>query len=214
MPNHTAPSLHVVVFDVNVYLDAAQLVGEPFDWSKFNELAVRHANAVVPARDARIDSLRALSLCTSNRFAGSEPLEVWTSSHIDALVVRKARQPVTGKTPEDRGLGWRVEHAEGLLEELVYGLVFRPDGGGTVGDLNIPAGTPPLSHEDGLVYQTAKMAGDNEKSFKYCITRDEEFRKNAPHSDIITLYPHEWIFLVRRSRFAASTALMKPPTAD
>lgn len=213
MPRYTGPSLHVVVFDVNVYLDAAQLVGEPFSWSRFQALAVKYANTVVPADDARIDSLRALSLCTSDRFAGSQPLEVWTSNHIDALVVRKARQPITGAKPEDRGLGWESHHAEDLLEELVYGLVYRPiAGGGSVGDLTIPAGTPPLSHEDGMVYRTAKVASDRENTIGYCVTRDKEFRMRAPHSDIITLYPQEWIHLVRRSRFAVSTAVMKPPT--
>lgn len=32
------PQLHVVVFDVNVYLDVADRVGPPFTWEKFDSL--------------------------------------------------------------------------------------------------------------------------------------------------------------------------------
>jgi hypothetical protein len=139
----------------------------------------------------------------SGRFAGPVPLEVWTNDHIDDLVVIKASQPRDGEYPEDRGLGWTADDAAGLLDDLVWGIVYDKSGGGTCKNVEIPYGSPPLSHEDGIVYRTAEQCG-GEQTVRYCITNDRAFRTAALPGDINVMYPHEWIALVRKSRFAAS----------
>lgn len=102
-----------MVFDCNVYLDVASLIGSPFTWDKFDAAAARLARVPVPhPRDATFDSLRALAACTSGRFAGDEALEVWTSSHIDRIVRGKAAQSSTANPDTGyRGLGWDAQAA-------------------------------------------------------------------------------------------------------
>ncbi len=198
-----AGETHAVVFDVNVYLDVADLIGEPFNWDAFNRLAIAHANDPLPSADGRVDSLRSIALCVSGRFAGLEPLEVWTSAHVDQLVVLKASQPDDARLPpEKRGLGWSSGSADCLLEDLVYDLVFDKTGGGSIGDGVPSRGSPPLSHEDGVVFSTAATAGEGPGLVRYCVTSDRAFRRASPQldSDVLLLYPHEWVDLVRRSR--------------
>jgi hypothetical protein len=203
---------HVVVFDVNVYLDVADLLGEPFDWTRFGEAATATAGTQLPAPDQRVDALRAIALCMSGRFAGLESLEVWTSSHIDELVVLKASQPDDRNLePEQRGLGWGADSADALLEELVYDLVFDKTGGGTLGDGVLSRDSPPLSHEDGIVFSTACEAGDGPGLVRYCVTSDNGMRQARPLScDVLILYPHEWVDLVRRSRSTYALGELRP----
>ena len=69
---------HVVVFDCNIYLDAARIIGAPFSWEAFDRAVARLARLPVPhPTDKAFDSLRAMAACTSGRFAGEEVLEVW-----------------------------------------------------------------------------------------------------------------------------------------
>lgn len=167
---------HLVVFDCNIYLDAASLLGQPFSWEAFETSAARLAKAPFPDRVNRAnDSLRALAASTSGRFAGDEALEVWTSSHIDTIVRGKARQP-TIRDPSTgyQGLGWSEEAAQALVEDLIYGIVDR-SGGGTVGDL-FPDGNPPLDHEDGMVFGACRyLAREDPLAKVYCVTRDRGF---------------------------------------
>jgi hypothetical protein len=199
---------HAVVYDVNVYLDVAELLGPPFSWAKFNNAAALYQATPLRGADRRVDSLRALALATTGRFAGPQPLQVWTSDHIDGLVATKASQPLTAEHPDDRGLGWTREQAMDLVEHLVWDLVFDMSGGGSL-DVTTSYGSPPLSHEDGLVYRTAEQCG-LEKTIRYCITNDRQFRHAELPGLIDVLYPHEWISLVRRSRFAASAPRPRP----
>ncbi|BCY13134.1 hypothetical protein [Actinoplanes sp. L3-i22] len=208
------PDLHTVVFDVNILLDVADLLGPPFAWEKFRDTAARESRSPVPhPTDRRVDSLRAVALTTSGRFAGPELLQVWTSDHIDRLVVAKATQPRHGATAETRGLGWSAEHADGLLHDFVYDLVFDMTGGGRIEILAVD-GHPPLDHEDACVFTTALQAADDAAppSIKYCVTRDRAFRR-APnlHPDVLILHPDEFVMLVRRSRGALATRKMRPP---
>ena len=196
---------HVVVFDVNVYLDVASLVGAPFTWEKFDARAAALAQISVPhPTDPRCDSLRALAACTSGRFAGDEPLEVWTNAHIDRLVRGKAQQPsrrdpVTGR----KGLGWNSVDAQTLLDELITGMITRSSGG-TLGG-HYPDGNPPLDHEDGMVYGACRLlVNDDLLARVYCVTRDREFleaRRSgriADHSLVLT--PAAFIALIRSAR--------------
>jgi hypothetical protein len=212
--NHPEPDLHTVVFDVNVLLDVAELLGPPFAWDKFRDAAVEHGAASVPnLADRRIDSLKAVALTQSGRFAGPDLLQVWSSSHIDRLLVRKAVQSRGGDTPETRGLGWSREDADGLLHDFLYDLIFEATDGGRV-ELDGVDGHPPLDHEDACVFTTALQAAADATppSIKYCVTRDRRFR-NAHHlnSNVIRLYPDEFVRLVQRSRQAlALNRLLRP----
>src|ERR1700684_3505166 len=106
------PSCHAVVYDVNVYLDVADLLGPPFTWQKFSQAAATHQMTPLLGTDRRVDSLRALALATTGLFAGQDALQVWTSAHIDGLVATKARHPLVAEHPDDRGLGWTPDAAE------------------------------------------------------------------------------------------------------
>lgn len=208
------PDLHTVVFDVNVYLDVAGLLGPPFSWEKFQDATVRYSGQPVPRRaDKRIDSLKAVAVTTSGNFAGPEPLEVWSSDHIDRLVVRKAQQRADGATPETRGLGWRPADAEALLHDLVYDLVFDMTNGARV-EIEAVDGHPPLDHEDACVFTTALQAAGEAlpPSIKYCVTNDRAFRRAADLSRNVTmLHPDEFVLLVQRSRRSLAMKRMRPP---
>ncbi|WP_350280484.1 hypothetical protein [Kribbella sp. HUAS MG21] len=215
MPTSPAHDSHVVVFDVNVFLDVASLLGPRFEATALSSASAVHIGSACPhPTDSRIDSLRALTVCTSGRFVGPQPLQVWTSSHIDHLIVHKLTQPIDGPTPELAGFGWTEAEADEFLDRLVYGLVFDMSKGGTVGDVPIPSGSPPLSHEDGCVFRTAAEAGDPTESrlLKYCVTNDRQFRKAEPNlsSEVLILYPSEWVQLVRKARIVAAMGKMKP----
>lgn len=205
---------HLVVFDCNIYLDTASLLGSPFTWEAFDAAAARLARVPVPhPQNGAYDSLRALAACTSGRFAGDEALEVWTSSHIDTIVRGKASQsssenPATGH----RGLGWTDEAAQGLIDDLVYGLIDR-SGGGSVGDL-FPDGNPPLDHEDGMVFGACRyLAGDDPLAHVYCVTRDKGFIDAytsgalSRHSHVMA--PARFIALIRAARVQYSVRRMQ-----
>lgn len=196
---------HVVVFDVNVYLDVASLLGPPFTWDKVSKAAASVARGPVPHRtDLAYDSLRAIAACTSGRFAGSESLEVWTNAHIDKMVRSKAQQPVSPNPRTGyRGLGWGGDEARALVTELIEGLTARSLGG-TLGD-TYPDGNPPLDHEDGMVYGACKwLAGDDPLCRVYCVTRDRDFiaaHSNGSltkHSYVLT--PTRFLLLLRSAR--------------
>lgn len=221
MTSAAQTELHVVVFDVNVYLDVARLLGPPFTWDKFEAASAAHHAAPVPCvDDPRVDSLRAIATCRSGYLAGRDDiLEVWTSEHIDDLVRYKAIQPTDGSTAEDRGLGWSPDDADELVTGLVHGLVFDDSRGGQVEGIRIPSGTPPLSHEDGMVFAASLKAYPDEVAVaRYCVTRDVEFRECLPDlpGEVDVLYPYEWLLYVRsaRSRYAAMTMRPRPTGLD
>ena len=190
----------MVVFDVNVILDVADLLGEPFTWAKFDAKVAAVQHYPVPAiQDERIDCLRAISYCRSGQVIPGEPLEVWTSKHIDDLIVHKATQPTNGATPELRGLGWSRANAIDLVQQLVWDLV-EGTYGYTVGELLGHEWHPPLSHEDGYVYQSAFKAGDDELSPRYCVTRDGGFRSANLPPRVDVRHPDEFIINLRRAR--------------
>lgn len=215
MQNSAAQDIHVVVFDVNVYLDVARILDPPYSLQTLGAVSAVNINSPCPhPTNPLIDSLRALALCTSGRFVGQQKLEVWTSKHIDDLVVHKLTQPIDGASPELTGFGWKMDEAEDFLHELVYGLVFDASKGGSAGDVSIAAGSPPLSYEDGRVFRTALEAGDSTDGqlIKYCITNDKEFRNNEPNlsSEVLVLYPAEWVLLVRRARNLVAMGRLRP----
>jgi hypothetical protein len=209
------PRRHIVVFDCNIYLDVANLFGAPFSWDRFNTAAARAVKDPVPhPRDRAIDSLRAIAVCGSGRFAGPETVEVWTNSHIDTIVRSKARQPTTPDAAGYRGLGWSEADAQSLVDNLVSGIAGRSNGG-TLGDYPYPDGNPPLDYEDGMVYGACrKLAGDDPLALVYCVTRDKGFlearraNKLAAHSRVLT--PSAFVALVRQARTQYSIRRLRP----
>lgn len=198
------------MFDVNIYLNVAELVGPPFTWSKLQAFAATLAGDPVPHEDPRCDSLRAIAACSTGRFAGKHPLHVWTGSHIDALVRFKAQQPNDPALyPEDRGLGWSADDAQTLVDELVWGIVHRSTGG-SVGDI-FPDGNPPLSHEDGVVYGTAKQSADGDVVCeRYCVTHDRDFLQADLPSYPRRLTPATFVALTRTARATIATQAYRP----
>ena len=205
------PGRILIVFDVNIYLDAARVLGEPFSWEKLIAFAVEAAKSPVPhPSDPAFDSVRALVSVTPGVHPDGRRLEVWTSDHVDRLVGFKASQPNNRHLDnESRGLGWSVASAQDLLEDLVGDLVWDKTEGGTVGDVQISYGTPPLSHEDGCVYATVRDAGVEGQYYeRFCITRDKEFLSSALPGDISVQHPATWLASIRR---ASRTRLMPVP---
>lgn len=206
------PTTFIVVFDVNVYLDVARYLGEPYSRARFNDEIVAITQQEGTRALTRAEwSLLALAVTSSGRLVGASPLEVWTSDHIDGLVFDKAQQPNDpGLEPEECGLGWSEQNAESLVEELVWDCVDR-SGGGQV-RVSVPRGSPPLSHEDGLVYATARdAAGGNELAERIVVTSDEQFLREPG-----LCYPRVWrparfVQYVRAERSKSGMAAMPRP---
>ena len=206
---------HAVVFDCNIYLDVARLLGPPFSWEKFNAAAANLTKAPVPhPTDPAHDSLRAIAMCTSGKFAGDEVLEVWTNSHIEKVVRGKAQQPTIPEPATGyRGLGWRHEHAQGLVDELIVTLTEQSNGG-TLG-AHYPDGNPPLDHEDGVVYGACRsVSAEDPVCRTYCVTRDKGFL-DAYDSGLLSnhspvLPPAKFIALMRSARAQYSIRGMRP----
>ncbi|MBN7559866.1 hypothetical protein [Mycobacteroides abscessus] len=191
----------VVVFDVNIYVDLAELIEQPFDWGKLEAAAAGYWNDPLPHhRNARYDSLRAVLMSKSGHVGTGERLEVWTSEHIDNLVIKKVQQ----KAVDTTNSAWTPRNAMDLHDELVNTLVYDMTRGGSVGRVLDPLNHPPLDHEDGCVMRTVESAGDMPESPRYCITRDgpfrEAFRRNELEPSVQVLYPHEWVIALRQAR--------------
>ncbi|MBS1673883.1 MAG: hypothetical protein JSS74_07955 [Actinobacteria bacterium] len=199
-----ATQRHVVIFDCNVYLDIAETLGEPYTLQAFNQRAAQIGRDPLPHSNSRNDSLRAVAVCTSGRFAGAETLEVWTSDHIDRMVRNKATHPTTEDAVTGfKGLGWSQANAEALVNDLVYGIVSA-SGGGTIGQ-NFPDGNPPLDHEDGLVYGACREIMRSDALCRiYCVTNDHgfltDYRQGKLPNHAAVLAPAQFVALVRAAR--------------
>jgi hypothetical protein len=193
----------IVVFDVNIYLDVAELLGVPVSWASLQQKMAQVAGCIVPwIEDERVDSLKAISYASRGHVIPGEPLEVWSSDHIDETVFWKATQAPNSGAPEDSGLGWSDADATTLLERLVRDLVYDKTNGGGV-EVTKPHSWSAVSHEDGQVYETAYRAGDFEGSPRICVTRDNDFREAAPYlsARVDIMYPWEFVqYLQRASR--------------
>jgi hypothetical protein len=191
----------IVIFDVNIYVDLAELIAQPFEWDKLEAAALGHWNDPLPhGTNARYDSLRAVLMSKIGTVGTGESLEIWTSDHIDNLVIEKVRQ----KAIDTTSAAWTHDNAVDLHDELVNTLVYDMTRGGSVGRILNPLNHPPLDQEDGCVMRTAERAGDLPESPRYCITRDREFRETCRQHllepSVQVLYPHEWIAALRRAR--------------
>ncbi|MGB3762725.1 MAG: hypothetical protein WA966_05825 [Ornithinimicrobium sp.] len=203
---------HVVVFDVNVWLDIARIFGpHGFSWDAMTEFVVGHAREPVPSRTvAGLDSALAISLCRDGKFPGGAPLEVWTSPHLDDTLLHKLTQPLQASRPEDAGLGWASPDALSFLSNGSDELVWAMTEGTTTGEIERAEQTPPLDHEDGKVYLSALRAGD-EPVVRYLVTNDRGFREANLRGSVARLFPYEWVQLVRRSQQRVALRKLRPP---
>lgn len=193
----------IIVFDANVFLDAARALGEPFSWNGVQDLVAREQSSRFPHRERVVNSVRALALGASGRMTPSVCAQVWTSDHIDGLVRHKASQPDDPTLDErQRGLGWSWTNADALVTDLIWHVVHA-SGGDTLGRVLIPRDAPPLEHEDGLVYATARDAFDGDTTCdRLVVTSDQAFYEHASQS---TAYPRavtpaQYVELVRYMR--------------
>lgn len=184
----------LVVFDCNVYLDVARLIGAPYSAEELHRIATEQAPAPVPhPTDAAMDSLRLIAACRSGRPAGGRALQVWSSTHIRNTVAYKAQQavepdPVTGH----HGLGWDEDDAWDLVDGLVDWIVDLTNGDHL--DTVIGAvDNPPLDHEDGTVFGACRhLEGQNPLDEVFCVTRDKGFiraHRDARLSGTVTVLP-------------------------
>jgi hypothetical protein len=183
----------VVILDVNVYLDAARVVGAPFTWERLEAAGVRaRADGVPHRRDPGLDSVLTILACAGGQHADGRSLSVWTSDHINLMVASKAAHPTSGVG--NPGLGWLDADAQTLLEDLVWEVVIRSEGN-TVGEIVSAYGDPPLDHEDGTVYATARDADDPDDGYvdRVCITRDTGFLNASLPGLIQVVSPSTWI---------------------
>ncbi|MBM4487544.1 hypothetical protein GS471_16805 [Rhodococcus hoagii] len=200
---------HVVVFDINVYLDAARVLGPPIEWEEFLRRGKQLSAGQIPTYDrSGKDSVAALFHATTGVFAEPERLSVWTSNHIENGIFLKATQPTDAAHADDRGLGWSEADATTILANLHDELVWACGNGDSVA-ADIPYGPPQLGREDGLVLRTALEAGEP-WDIKYCVTKDRNFRTvGDPDGKVVVLQPHQWVRMVRDSRRAVDPA--RPP---
>jgi hypothetical protein len=212
--HESEPQNHKVVFDCNVYLDVARVLGSPFTWDSFYDVVARNAQMPVPhPTEPMIDSVRALAVCMSGKFAGGELLQVWTSDHIDDTVFYKATESVTPNSKSGHcGLGWGEAEAQMLLDDLI-GRLCVDSYGGTVG-WNGTDSNPPLDHEDGLVLGACrKLAGDDPLCQTYCVTNDKGFLRDyqagklGNHTRVLPA--RNFLALVRQARGQHSMLSMR-----
>lgn len=207
------PTRHILVLDCNIYLDIARTLGPPFDWERFDEAAAKMARTSPPHPDGHhMESLRLVAMCTSGRFAGDETIEVWTNDHINRVVRYKAMEP-TKPHPQTRsaGLGWSAEDAETLVTSLIGDLTSWSSGG-TLG-ATVPNSTPPLDHEDGMVYGACKLlAGTDPLAEVYCATRDRDFLNASANGKLEgcsrVMTPAILTAAIRQARIKASMRAM------
>ncbi|WP_339619848.1 hypothetical protein [uncultured Salinibacterium sp.] len=194
------PTTHVVVFDVNVYLGIARLLGEPFAMEDFNDRVISVGKKLEHELTKDEWCLLAVAVTSSGFLAGTSPLQVWSSDHIDGLVEYKAGQEENKlKKPEDAGLGWSKDNAQSLRCDLVDWVV-RESSGSSI-NIVIPKSTPPLSHEDGLVYATGRDCADADTLCeRYVVTFDSDFMSDESLSYPRVLSPDQFVRLVRTAR--------------
>lgn len=139
-----------VVFDINVYLRIAEVLGK--DRCTLERLVGEAKNTPLglsnPTRHQAATITVAWSL--GRRFVNGSDMRVFASTWIESGV-----RHLAGSSPwgPDKGLGWTLEQADRIVTKFLIPLQ-RHTGGGTVGDVE-PLGRPPLSRDDGQVLAAA-----------------------------------------------------------
>jgi hypothetical protein len=204
------PTKYIVVFDVNIYLSVARLLGEPFSQADFQRLVISTAGQSEATYTRDHWAVLAIAVCSSGLLSAGVPLEVWSSDHINTLVPFKAAQLNNPKlAPEDRGLGWSDDNARDLLENLVWWIVDQSGGD----EINVvyPRSSPPLTHEDGLVYATARDCDSGDAVCeRILVTADGDFLDAENLTYPAVMSAETFVRLVRSARSSARFQRMVP----
>jgi hypothetical protein len=194
------PTRGLVVFDVNIYLDVAQHLGPGASWEDFLCAAAESAVVQAVRPNTRIDSLLALAISKNGSYGKDQLLEIWSGKHLDDATYLKLVQPEDAVgadfRSEDVGFGWSHSEADAFMGDI-FDPFWEKTGGYVSRALSYES--PPLDHEDGCVYATARDAGAEKIYYeRYCVTRDKEFRNADLRGDITVLHPHEWVTHMRQ----------------
>lgn len=183
------------MFDVNVYLDLAELFGGPVtDLPATVAYALqRHGDRdnyphpAFPDGHRTVDSLRAVALAArlgvspAHRWtltAAQTPWEICLSDHLLTTIDYKLR---TGK-----GFGWSASDAQAFLRSVVVPLTTRT--AGTIVRVTAPVHTPPLDHEDGRV-----LGGAIDASAQLLVTCDSTFVDESGTNGVAIEFPNQFI---------------------
>lgn len=214
------PQRHVVVFDCNVYVDAARSFPPPVSWASIADAVVHHAKPEfkprLPLR--QVDSLKALAITTSGWFRPGEPLEIWIGHHIVDTVDHILQMSTKPDSLGRYGLGWRQADATAFVEDIMLHRM-RLTGGTHVGDPSAEA-APPLDHEDGKVFGICREVTRRDPTITcYCVTNDQRtFIKHArqgslgKHTKVIT--PSQFVALVQAARMPSALRGLASPAAQ
>ena len=187
----------IAVFDINVYLNVARLVGEPY--SKI----MLHTRLIKPTHDPSerlkliIESAKLVAVTTSGVFAGNQSLQIWTSDWIVKGTINVAKRPVS-----DKGLGWGLANAQALEADLIFGTAVGPSNGLQL-PTNKSAKFDGLSSDDAQVLSTALEAlSQNPSSQVICVTNDTAFRNTTWNGGVLMMTSGEFLTLITASRKA------------
>ncbi|WP_408929953.1 hypothetical protein ACKFR8_09925 [Corynebacterium axilliensis] len=168
---------HVVVLDCNIILTLASHFDGSFTPSEVKALVAR--SAVRATSQPILNAARAFMLATRGETFTGQPISFVTSRHILNTVIHKATQPSQGPTQEQQGLGLHRRVAEDLsdfFENLSmdsFGSVIEPH-------QQVAENTPPLDHEDGMVYGLCRfLSGMDSRFHVWCVTSDRDFIAHA-----------------------------------
>ena len=214
------PQRHVVVFDCNVYVDAARSFPPPASWDDIADAVVLHNKAEFTPRLAlrQLDSIRALAIASSGWFRPGEPLEIWIGDHITDTVDRILQLSTEPDARGHCGLGWRQADATAFVEDIMLHRM-RLTGGTHVGD-PFAEDAPPLDHEDGKVFGICREVTRRDPTITcYCVTNDQKTfivhaRKGALGSHTKVLTPSQFLALVRAARMPSTLRGLAFPTSQ
>lgn len=187
---------HVVVLDCNIILNLAQHFGGAFTSEEVNRLLSAHRSETTVREPVR-NAARAFTLAIRGQTFAGQPMSFVTSRHILDTVIHKATQPQCGTRQEQRGLGLDRDTAQ-RIAALVEGLskdsfrrVIEPNE-------QVAEKTPPLDHEDGMVYGLCRLLSGMDSRFHvWCVTFDREFIDHARTFDrshcISVVLPGEFV---------------------
>jgi hypothetical protein len=184
MPAASLEEPRRVFLDVNVYLDAALMLGPG---GSLDHLPSQPPLAHLPTHPAAA----ALGVVLSGHFAGPLGIIPCISHHITDTAVHKLTDPLA-----EGGLGWGEEDTLTFVQAVLD--EFYELGGSDV-DVDGPRHSPPCDYEDGMV-----VAGAIASESHYLITSDGDFLQQVQGCYGLTvLTPREFLTRIDHYRSLA-----------
>ncbi|GAA1002050.1 PIN domain-containing protein [Tsukamurella strandjordii] len=168
------------VFDINVWLNVADLLGTNAVQSDRERLDRAVAQRPIPDREQpQMDDYRVWRMAASGLFTPSLTAIVYISRSMIKTLYTKLTQPESGPTAETAGLGWTRDEARDFISDAVMSFARLPEHDGFQEPISaVRGGThqPALDHEDGMVLACALQVGAH-----FLVTSDSDF--NAVRGD-------------------------------